>query len=112
MMHRIFVPVGQGTFYLEKFEIGEEKFTIVYDCGTSTETVDIETKIKSYFEEDEEIDYVFISHLHKDHIRIFYIFINITHFFRIYSIIPKDFPKEFSAFKELFITNICTFKLL
>lgn len=68
MMHRIFVPVGQGAFYLEKFEIGEEKFNIVYDCGTSTETVDIKTKIKSYFEEDEEIDYVFISHLHKDHI--------------------------------------------
>ena len=39
MMHRIFVPVGQGAFYLEKFEIGEEKFNIVYDCGTSTETV-------------------------------------------------------------------------
>ena len=81
MMHRIFVPVGQGAFYLEKFEIGEEKFNIVYDCGTSTETVDIKSKIRSYFKKDEEIDYVFISHLHKDHIRIFYIFINITHLF-------------------------------
>lgn len=68
MMHRIFVPVGQGAFYLEKFEIGEEKFNIVYDCGTSTETVDIKSKIRSYFKKDEEIDYVFISHLHKDHI--------------------------------------------
>ena len=68
MMHRIFVPVGQCAFYLEKFEIGEEKFNIIYDCGTSTETVDIESKIKSYLKEDEEIDYVFISHLHKDHI--------------------------------------------
>ncbi len=28
MMHRIFVPVGQGAFYLEKFEIGEEKFNM------------------------------------------------------------------------------------
>lgn len=112
MMHRIFVPVGQGAFYLEKFEIGEEKFNIVYDCGTSTETVNIKSKIRSYFKKNEEIDYVFISHLHKDHIRIFYIFINITHAFRIYLIFPKDFPKEFSAFKELFITDLCVIILL
>ena len=99
MMHRIFVPVGQGAFYLEKFEIGEEKFNIVYDCGTSTETVNIKSKIRSYFKKNEEIDYVVISHLHKDHIRIFYIFINIIYIFRIYLIFSKDFHKEFSALK-------------
>ena len=29
-----------------------------------------------------------------------------------YNSFPKDFPKEFSAFKELYITDLCVFILL
>ena len=29
-----------------------------------------------------------------------------------YNLFPKDFPKEFSALKELSITNLCVFILL
>lgn len=29
-----------------------------------------------------------------------------------YNPFPKDFPKEVSAFKELYITNLCVFILL
>ena len=29
-----------------------------------------------------------------------------------YNPFPKDFPKEFSALKKLFITDLCTFILL
>lgn len=29
-----------------------------------------------------------------------------------YNLFPKDFPKEFSAFKELYITNLYVFILL
>ena len=29
-----------------------------------------------------------------------------------YNLFPKDFPKEFSSLKELFITDLCVFILL
>lgn len=29
-----------------------------------------------------------------------------------YNLFPKDFPKEISDFKELFITDLCVFILL
>lgn len=64
-MIRSFLPVGQGAFYTEQFENG---VNVVYDCGSSTSRSAIEKQIECTFNQDEEIQAVFISHLHEDHI--------------------------------------------
>lgn len=72
MLIRRFNPVGQGAFYTEQFD----EATVVFDCGTSTQIHDrstksiplIEREIMNIFEKGQEIDAVFISHLHIDHI--------------------------------------------
>ena len=68
-MTRTFHPVGHGAFYTERFndEDGKCVFTAVYDCGASSSNR-IEKAIKAAFKNKEEIDLLFISHLHKDHI--------------------------------------------
>lgn len=68
MMLRQFLPVGQGAFYIEQFRIHDQKLNVVYDCGSSTPGFDIKREIRSNFDEGEEIDIVFISHLHADHV--------------------------------------------
>lgn len=67
MMNRIFHPVGQGAFYSEHFK----GFTVVYDCGSASTSLtkrQLETKINSSFYEKQEIDLLFISHFHADHV--------------------------------------------
>jgi len=62
---REFYPVEHGAFYSEKlFDI----FRIIYDCGSSSNLSYLTTCINKYVKKDEEIDALFISHLHKDHI--------------------------------------------
>lgn len=63
---RTFHPVGQGGFYTESFA---DNHMVVYDCGGTTH-IDIERCIDSLFEEHKspQIEAVFISHLHEDHI--------------------------------------------
>ena len=62
---RTLYPVGQGCFYSEILTIGNETKTIVYDCGS-------ENLLKLDKEIDQahltQIDYLIISHFHKDHI--------------------------------------------
>ena len=67
---RTFHPVGQGAFYTERFYTGNGAFTIVYDCGSETlkKGKTLETRIRSTFPEGTEIDVLFISHFHDDHI--------------------------------------------
>ncbi len=66
---RKFLPVGQGAFYVEVHKNGKDKFTIVYDCGSTTLDSNIFKKlIKGSFKDDTQIDILFISHFHKDHI--------------------------------------------
>jgi hypothetical protein len=65
--------VGQGAFYTEVFAYGEDNtFTMVYDCGTETATADLkiplERQIDDFKKGIKQIDLLFISHLHKDHI--------------------------------------------
>lgn len=69
-MTRTFHPVGQGAFYSEKFETRSgDTFTIVYDCGSTTLPKKLlDRKIKTAFPKDSEIDILFISHFHADHI--------------------------------------------
>ena len=64
---RTFHPVGQGAFYSEVIKTGKKEFTIVYDCGTTTPSINIDNIInKSQL--PKTIDILFISHFHKDHI--------------------------------------------
>jgi len=68
ILQRTFHPVGQGAFYTERHKISNGKdFTIVYDCG-SFQLTNLKNRIKSAFQKGEEIDILFISHFHVDHI--------------------------------------------
>lgn len=69
-MIRTFHPVGQGAFYTERFKTYDRgTFTIVYDCGSTTLSKKVmESKIKEALPEDSQIDILFISHFHADHI--------------------------------------------
>lgn len=71
MIERIFYPVGQGAFYVEK----HGKRNIVYDCGSGTfkaKEYDEKKKriIADAFSKEEEIDILFISHFHEDHVNM------------------------------------------
>lgn len=64
IMERVFMPVGQGAFYIEKFNDG---FTVVYDCGSYKNISIVEENIKNSIL-DQKIDLLVISHYHEDHI--------------------------------------------
>ena len=61
---RIFHPVGQGGFYTESFD---NQRMVVYDCGGSD---NVKESIDSLFDRESspQIEAIFISHLHDDHI--------------------------------------------
>lgn len=67
---RVFYPVGQGAFYSERFyDENNNIYNMIYDCGTLFRNNDfllnniIEQELKNV-----EIDCLYISHFHKDHI--------------------------------------------
>ena len=64
MITRLILPVGQGAFYVEKFENSK---SIVYDCGSVGNRKKIDDLIKECFGENEVIEAIFISHLDEDH---------------------------------------------
>ena len=77
IMERVFMPVGQGAFYIEKFNDG---FTVVYDCGSYKNTSIIEENIKNSILDTNNIDLLVISHYHEDHINgLEYLFKNNFH---------------------------------
>ena len=62
---KIFYAIGQGGFYSEKIYFGNEIKTIVYDCGSlNKERLSKEISQSGLG----IIDYLVISHFHKDHI--------------------------------------------
>lgn len=69
---RVIHPIGQGGFYTETFtdENNHELFNMVYDCGSETDkSRHILSYLKKYISgSNKNIDAVFISHLHNDHI--------------------------------------------
>lgn len=69
---RVIHPIGQGGFYTETFtEAGKEVFNVVYDCGSGTAAPkSIISYLEKYYPNSpkKDIDAVFISHLHEDHI--------------------------------------------
>lgn len=68
----VFRPTGQGLFYTGTIANGSFKF--VYDCGTENEQKLLNKQIQSYWQENKRddkqkplLDFVVVSHLHKDH---------------------------------------------
>ena len=68
-MRRMFLPVGQGAFYCERFfpYLTDGPINVVYDCGAIPKWP-VEREIKKLFLERETIHAVFISHFHEDHV--------------------------------------------
>lgn len=66
----MFLPVGQGAFYCERFynEEQDRNLNVVYDCGTISGMKPLKMVVDRYFGDSPTIDAVFISHLHEDHI--------------------------------------------
>ena len=72
---RRFHPVGQGAFYTERHLFAGKQYTIVYDCGSQNRKIKpkfcekrLKKRIEATFYKKQEIDVLFISHLHYDHI--------------------------------------------
>lgn len=62
-------PVGQGAFYTEVFKREDGTlFTMVYNCGTETDSKILEAQIADFKKGINQIDLLFISHFHRDHI--------------------------------------------
>ena len=55
IMQRVFMPVGQGAFYIEKFNDG---FTVVYDCGSYKNTSIVEENIKNSILDTKKLIYL------------------------------------------------------
>lgn len=96
-MKRIFHPVGHGAFYTEEFESYVTTYTMVYDCGG----VKIEDKINSVFTKGQDIDLVFISHFHNDHIN------GLEHLLKEFNVKRVILPLLHDEQKiELFLSNL------
>lgn len=77
---RTFHPVGQGAFYSERFYDGQQrsfKHNVVFDCGVCVgkEPV-VKHVVKQAFTDNDEIDYLFISHLDYDHVSLAHIIVS------------------------------------
>lgn len=66
-MLRSFLPVGKGAFSVEQFN-DPNRVSIVYDCGSGSGIKFVKAEIKSCFNQNEKIDFAFISHLDYDHV--------------------------------------------
>ena len=65
---RTFHPIGQGAFYSEQFiDNGNGMGVVVYDCGSNNKNTLIKS-IPGCFPKGTEIDILFVSHFHADHI--------------------------------------------
>lgn len=74
-LERKFHPIGQGLFCTERFSTNEGQppfFNIIYDCGTLNSQNLVDNAIAAEFgpltDRKVDIDFVFISHFHADHI--------------------------------------------
>ena len=71
ILNRTFWPVGHGAFYTEEhiFRSSDKTFCAMYDCGGKSKQI-IEQQIDEFLASNgsPKIDYLFISHFHRDHI--------------------------------------------
>jgi ribonuclease BN (tRNA processing enzyme) len=62
-----FYNVGQGTFYGGAIEHNEQKFVVVYDCGSVSSGQFLQLSINDFKANYNRIDLLVVSHLHEDH---------------------------------------------
>lgn len=71
---RTFHPVGQGTFFSERFYMEDQQGTvhnIVYDCGVKWGYKGkVKHVVTQAFTQSDVIEYLFISHLDYDHVSL------------------------------------------
>lgn len=74
IISRIIHPVGQGAFYTERIKTDGKTYNVVYDCGSTTAykvnrgKPILEAEIKTFYDKNENIDLLFISHFDYDHV--------------------------------------------
>ena len=74
LVSRIIHPVGQGAFYTERIKTDGKTYNVVYDCGSTTAykvnrgKPILEAEIKTFYDKNENIDLLFISHFDYDHV--------------------------------------------
>lgn len=73
MVHvsRVFHPVGHGAFFTERFwERGHDDIIVVYDCGCKSKEEEevLKQEVDDFFNDDEKISILFISHFDSDHV--------------------------------------------
>ena len=102
---RTFHPVGQGAFYTERFydKCGINVFNMVYDCGSSTESSYLQNEINAAFKindsDNVDIDLLFVSHFHNDHVN------GIEELARQYHIKRLAIPAPIMTNKDILLAN-------
>ena len=73
-----FHPVGRGQFYTGRIinDNTNEEINFIYDIGTSKTESIINKEVTQYCKETKKVDFVILSHLHKDHINGIYCLLN------------------------------------
>lgn len=61
-------PCWTGRFLHRETQSWKKYFSVVYDCGSKTKEIDLTQVIDRVFGKDEDIECLFISHFHEDHI--------------------------------------------
>lgn len=104
-MRRMFLPVGQGAFYLERFSADECSRTVnvVYDCGTLSGLAYLKKIIDYEFKDYHVIEALFISHLHEDHINGIPFLMEKCHVKRVY--LPLLSPTDLALMRLDFETR-------
>ena len=104
-MKRMFLPVGQGAFYLERFSAGESgrPVNVVYDCGTLSGLAHLKKIINHEFNESDVVEALFISHLHEDHINGIPFLMERCHVRRVY--LPLISPVDLALMRLDFETR-------
>ena len=68
---RIIHPIGQGAFYTESIKTNGHNYNVIYDCGSGNSKNTpkrLKQDIRSFYNPDDVIDLLFISHFDNDHI--------------------------------------------
>lgn len=73
-----FHPVGHGQFYTGRIinDNTNEEINFIYDIGTSKTESIINKEVTKYCKKPKKVDFVILSHLHKDHINGIYCLLN------------------------------------
>lgn len=70
-VQRVIHSIGQGAFYTETVHVDDNVYNIVYDCGSGTgrnAPAVLKREMSSYYNENDVIDILFVSHFDNDHI--------------------------------------------